>query len=262
MIARYSARRPALATAAWAAVLVVVALAGVASVLVIKNGGGVSQPSSTGVTSSTSTASSTSMTSTSTSISSMSTLTISTSTSTAWVSSTSSKSPANGLELSLGTNGSSISAGQGITATVVEMNTLTTPNNVSAAADWPVSDLVAGPCGHMNEPVGIALLSGSYDAGNVSAGTALQVYQPGVTMCPMILVEISGYVFQPLSDNASVLGSCESGPCFNETISASVSASGYWTGTGNTFTNFPAGVYTVVAGDEWGGLAIVHFTVK
>ncbi|MGH9920529.1 MAG: hypothetical protein ACRD6W_16870, partial [Nitrososphaerales archaeon] len=175
--------------------------------------------------------------------------------------STSATSAANGLNLSLGLNGSSISAGQWITATVVETNTLTTSNDVSAAAEWPVANLAAGPCGHMNEPVGIAVLSGNYDAGNVSSGSALQVYQPGLTMCPMILTEISGYIFQPLSDNASVLGSCQSGPCFNETISASVSASGYWAGTANTFTNFPAGVYTVVAGDEWGGLAIMHFTV-
>ena len=254
MIARYSARRPrpALATAAWAAVLVVVALAGVASVILIKDNGGVSQQSSTGVTSSSSTTSSTSMTSTSSTTSASST----------GVSSTSATSAAKGLQLSLSLNGSSIPAGQWITATVVETNTLTTPNNVSSAAEWPVANLAAGPCGHMNEPVGIAVLSGYYDAGNVSSGTALQVYQPGLTMCPMILAQINGYVFQPLSDNASVLGSCQSGPCFNETISAKVSANGYWTETANTFTNFPAGVYTVVAGDQWGGLAIMHFTVE
>ncbi|HUK75139.1 MAG TPA: hypothetical protein VLU99_05045 [Nitrososphaerales archaeon] len=248
MVARYSARRsrPALGTAAWAAVLVVVALAGVASVLVVEEGGAASQHSSTSVTSSMSTTASTSMTSTSS----------------AGVSSTSATSAANGLELFLGLNASSVSAGQWITATVVETNTLTTPNNVSAAAEWPVANLAAGPCGHMNEPVGIAVLRGNYDAGNVTSGSALQVYQPGVTMCPMILAAITGYLFQPASDNASVLGSCQSGPCFNETISASVSASGYWTGTGSALTNFPAGVYTVVAGDEWGGVAIVHFTVK
>ncbi|MDA4116345.1 MAG: hypothetical protein OK442_07305 [Thaumarchaeota archaeon] len=246
MIARYSAGRPALATAAWAAVLVVVALAGVASVLVIEDGGAASQHSGTSVSLSMSTTSSTSMTSTTS----------------ASVSSTSATSAANGLQLSLSLNASGVSAGQWVTATVVETNTLTTPNNVSAAAEWPLANLAAGPCGHMNEPVGIAVLSGNYDAGNISSGSALQVYQPGLTMCPMILSVINGYLFQPSSDNASVLGSCQSGPCFNETISARVSANGYWTETGNTFTNFPAGVYTVVAGDEWGGVAIVHFTVK
>ena len=237
--------------AAWAAVLVVVALAGVASVLVIESGGGVSQPSSTTTAAaSTSTASGTSSSSTSSSTSAASTT------------STSAKSPENGLQLSLALNSSSISNGQGIAATVVELNTLTTANNVSAAAEWPMGNLAVGPCGHLNQPVGIAVLSGFYDAANVSSGKALQIYQPGTYACPAVLSGISGYLFQASSDNATVLGSCQPGPCFNETIGASVSFSGFWTGSlSASFTNFPSGVYTVVAGDEWGGLAIVHFTV-
>ncbi len=235
--------------AAWAAILVVVALGGVASVLLIENGGGVPQPSSTTTApSSTSTASAASSASTSSTSASSS--------------STSEKSPGNGLQLSLALNGSSISPGQGIAATVVEVNTLTTPNNVSAAAEWPIGNLAVGPCGHVNEPVGIALLRGDYDAANASSGLALQIYQPGTYGCPAILSEISGFVFQASSDNATVLGSCQPGPCFNETVSASVSVGGYWTGSLSTsFTNFPSGVYTVVAGDEWGGIAIAHFTV-
>ena len=38
---------------------------------------------------------------------------------------------------------------------------------------------------------------------------------------------------------------------------------GYWASNnvGATFSNFEPGVYTVVGGDEWGTLVIVHFTV-
>jgi len=231
-------------SAAWVAVLVVVALAGVATVLVIEHGGGVPPQSSTSTApSSTSSASTTSST-------------LATSKS---ASSTSVKSAANGLELSLTLNGSSISSGQGIAATAVEVNTLTTANNVSAAAKWPIGNLAVGPCGHLNEPVGIAVLSGNYDAANVSSGLALQIYQPGTYACPAALSGISGFLFQPSSDNATVLGTCQPGPCFSETTSASISVRGYW--TANAFASFPSGVYTVVAGDEWGGIAIAHFTV-
>jgi hypothetical protein len=132
---------------------------------------------------------------------------------------------------------------------------------VSAAHDWPIGGLASGPCGPLNIPVGIAVLSGYYDAANVTSGKALQVYNPGVYACPAIISGITSYLFQPSSDNATVYGSCQPSACFNETVSATVSVTGYWTGGPSTFTSFPSGVYTVVAGDEWGGLAILHFTV-
>jgi hypothetical protein len=44
-------------------------------------------------------------------------------------------------------------------------------------------------------------------------------------------------------------------------------ANGYWTKDStddynSSFSNFNPGVYTVVAGDEWGALVVVHFTVS
>lgn len=241
MVERYFARRSrrALSAAAWAAVLIVVALAGVASVFVIENGAGVSGPSSTTI------------------LSTMS------STSSASALSTSVSSPGNNLELSVVLNTSSIghSTGKGIATTVVETNRLTTPNNVSAAADWPMGNLAVGPCGHLNYPVGISVVQGNYDAGNVSSAKALQIYQPVAIACPMVLAGITSFEFQPSSDNATILGSCQprGGGCLSEIVSATVSASGFW--NGSMFTSFACGRYTVVAGDEWGGIAILHFTV-
>ena len=235
--------RRALGTASVAAVIVVVAIVGVASILVIGTGVGVSQASGTSRVSSTSMVSSTSATSTGASTS------------------TSVASPASGLELTLGLNGTSISTGEEITATAADVNTMTTADNVSAAKEWPIGNLAVGPCGPLNTPVGIAVLRGYYDAANVTSGKALQIYNPGTYACPAILAGIDGFLFQPLSDNATVYGSCGSAACFDETVSATVSVTGYWTGGPSTFTSFPSGVYTAVAGDEWGGLAILHFTV-
>jgi hypothetical protein len=232
----------AIGVAALAGILVVVALVAGTSVYLMSGSGGVQPPSTT---------SSTSIT-----------RTLSSATSTISQTSTSAVSPASGLELSLTLNVTDVSAGHGIAATVEEANMGTAPLNVSASKDWPIQGLAVGPCGSLNYPVGIAVLSGNYDVANVSSSVALQIYEPAVYACPMVLTGIGGYLFQASSDNATVYGSCQPGPCLNETISATVSASGYWAGSiSTTFTSFPTGVYTVVGGDEWGGIAILHFAV-
>jgi len=46
-------------------------------------------------------------------------------------------------------------------------------------------------------------------------------------------------------------------------MTAKVTASGFWAGSrpNATFSNFIPGSYTVVGGDEWGALVILHFTI-
>ena len=46
-----------------------------------------------------------------------------------------------------------------------------------------------------------------------------------------------------------------------ENMNAEVQTTGYGGTSSAAFTNFDHGVYTVVAGDEWGALVVVHFTV-
>jgi hypothetical protein len=81
----------------------------------------------------------------------------------------------------------------------------------------------------------------------------------------MILTDISSYVFQPLSDSAAVFQMSESTAVFTAGMNAEFepAPTGYWASNnvGATFTNFEPGVYTVVAGDEWGAVVVVHFTV-
>jgi hypothetical protein len=211
-------------------VLVLVALAGAASVFVIESGSGALQTSSThGVST--------------------------------FTTSTGVKSPASGLELSLTLNITDISSGQAVAATVDEANSGTAPINVSASADWPIQGLAVGPCGSSNYPVGLAVLRGNYDVANVSSAKALQIYRSGISACPMILAGIGSFEFQALSDNATIFGGCQpaGGGCLSEIINITISFNSYW--NGSALASFPSGVYTIVAGDEWGGIAILHFTV-
>ncbi len=171
---------------------------------------------------------------------------------------------ASGLSLALSLNSTVVHPGQGVSVTVDEMNTLSEANNVSASSNWPLKGLSIGPCGPLNLPIGIAVFQGYYAAANISTAQPLQLYKPGTYMCPMILSGIGAYVFQPTSDTAAVMGSCAPNPCFTANMSSRVSVGGYWSSNplqGATFGSFSPGVYTVVGGDEWGGLVVLHFLV-
>jgi hypothetical protein len=176
---------------------------------------------------------------------------------------------ANGLFLSLLVYAKTFQPGQGISVLIDEQNTLATANNVTASDNWSLKGLGVGPCGPVNYPMGVAIFQGNYTASNVSSAKPLQLYNPkGIYLCP-VLVLVSSYSFAPSSDTASVFGSCGNSnpnPCLTDfKVSSEITVTGYWTwpnGQQPTFGNFTPGVYTLVGGDEWGALAVLHFVVQ
>ena len=170
-----------------------------------------------------------------------------------------------GLILLLSLDSKTYQSGQQVGIYINENNTLSTPNTVITSDKWPISGLGGGPCGPLNYPFGIAIFQGNYYAANISSATPLQIYEPGIYHCPMILSSISSYVFQPLSDSADVFQMSESTAVSTMEMNTEFepAPTGYWASNnvGATFSNFEPGVYTVVGGDEWGTLVIVHFTV-
>ena len=171
---------------------------------------------------------------------------------------------ANGLLLGLSLNQTTIESGQTVGITVYERNTLAMVNNVSASDKWPVSGLSIGPCGPLNLPIGIVVYSGNVSILAVPGADTLALYAPGTYSCPMILSGISAYLFQPSSTEAQVIGSCTPNPCFTSNVSSTIDAKGYWGTTflQSSFSNFAPGIYTVLAGDEWGDVAILQFSVS
>jgi hypothetical protein len=129
--------------------------------------------------------------------------------------------------------------------------------NLSKEAAWAVDGLSTGGCPSLYLPLGIAVLQGRYASTNVSQAVALRIFP--LVACPMLVRYITGYLFQPMSDNATVL------PGTGETpMMAVVSVSGTYNTVGNQLnqlTPFSPGTYTVVAGDEWGNLVFAYFTV-
>ena len=167
-----------------------------------------------------------------------------------------------GLSLTLSLNSTTYHPGEQIPITIDEKNTLPVENNIHAANRWPVQGLNLGPCGRLNYPFGISILQGYYDEKSVVAITPLQLFDPNASYyCPPILAAVS-YDFKPWSDIAAIYTGYDSEP-WSINMATKVTSAGFWTGSrpNATFSNFTPGIYTVVGGDEWGALVILHFTI-
>jgi len=146
------------------------------------------------------------------------------------------------LELNLST-----STGGQLVVTTYEFNTLDRVNNVSSGSSWPDASLwqwTEYDCGE-GSMMGYEILQGNYAPNNYTQGTALFIHpltiaQGGCTLMP----DDDSYSFEPLSVRSLVSGTYE----------------GYWI-SGETYTAFAPGTYTVLAGDQWGQVAILHFVV-
>jgi uncharacterized protein YceK len=189
------------------------------------------------------------------------------------INSTSAKA-ANGLSLSVSTDQTDYAPGQEVQIVTDEKNTLAKTNNVPIADNWPVNELVQmyfGPCVSRDIPYGIAVYQGDYTSSNYSTATPLNLYNPtSIFLCqPQTTPVPTSFLFEPLSDIADIIaGNAKPGGdtgviTSQQQISGQMTLKGYWTGDSvPKFTYFNPGVYTVLGGDEWGNLALVHFTVS
>jgi len=186
------------------------------------------------------------------------------------------------LSLDLSTN----STGTVIVA-VDERNTVGQLNNVTARHLWPVNNAAANlflwtqnGCGPPLLPVGYEVLQGNYGRNNFTQGIPLALEAQMNSYCgPQSLTNY--YAFDPLSDRVSNI--------YNNPVNSTGTWSGFWIGdVGNgpeevsgspcpglpspssdssykcplVFNQFALGTYTVVAGDEWGQVVILHFVVQ
>jgi len=170
---------------------------------------------------------------------------------------TSALSP-NGLQLQVSVNATNLSPGEALQISLSEYNTLATINNVRAEKNWGVSGLALGPCPNVYaQPFGVAVFHGRYTAQNVSQATPLKIF--GLTACPMYIRLITGYVFLPKSIYAAVMpgGDLTTGT----PMSADLTVNGVYT-AGTQSHPLDPGIYTIVAGDEWGTIEFLYVSVE
>ena len=182
---------------------------------------------------------------------------------------TSSSKSANGLSLSLSLDAATYQPGQVIMMFVDERNTSSKMNHVPSSSQWSLNGLELGPsypCGILSSyyPFGVAIYQGYDTSSNFSKATPLNLNEPNVIMhgCILKIGHDFAYDFKPLSD-IEVLGYGNTISDLNNIVlKDEVDLKGYWTNDSiSEFQHFQPGVYTVVAGDEWGALAVLHFTV-
>jgi hypothetical protein len=167
----------------------------------------------------------------------------------------------NGLSLSLSTDRITYKHGQEVSITFDEKNTLSTTNNVPATDNLP-SEFMSGFPNDPSFPLGLAVLRGNYTGLNYSTVTPLIIFHPGeVYTGTAIIAAPTSYSFQPFIDVATL-----NGGDYNSSdairLHIEISVNGYWPNKESSSSrNLEPGVYTVVAGDEWGTLVILHFTV-
>ena len=179
---------------------------------------------------------------------------------TSGLNSTSSNST-NGLSLSLSLDGTTYPPGQSVSIIVDEKNLLSTTNNLSATDNLP-SEFGSGFTNDPWFPLGLAVLRGNYTGSNYSTGTPLIIYNPGEVYIGTTSIAPTAYSFSPFIDVAVL-----NGGDYNSSIDIrshiEINVNGYWPNNESASSNnFEPGVYTVVAGDEWGTLVVVHFTVS
>jgi len=155
-----------------------------------------------------------------------------------------------GLQLRVDLNATNLLSGESLQVAVSEFNTLSTFNNVSASEQWPIR-VALGSCPNVyDQPFGIALYSGRVDEQNLSQSVQLRIFPNSA--CPMFIRAVTGYVFQPQSDQVVVLPNVNAVP---SPLVANVTVSMTYSGLP------PEGTYTLAVADEWGALLFLYFTV-
>jgi hypothetical protein len=145
-----------------------------------------------------------------------------------------------------------------------EYNTLNLVNNISTANDWQYSptSLTHNPCGATGA-VGVAIFSGYYTLSNFTSAKALPLYNTTQGFSCTVSAPNGYYMFNPQSSDAVIVVSHSY--VINPSLTTfQYETKGYWSSSSNnpTFKNFPQGNYTALAADEWGKVALVHFTVS
>ena len=183
------------------------------------------------------------------------------------ITSASSKS-ANGLSLTLSLDAATYRSGQTVNIVVDEKNTLSKTNDVPVSAKWPLKGLTMGPCSDEKSkipPFGIAVAQGYYTASNISKINPLVIDNPNEFIsCPYnTFSNLTGYEFLPMSDTIKFTDLSDPTHISLQQMYSQAQPNGYWIGTYPDAVkhNFYPGVYTIVAGDEWGALVFLHFTV-
>jgi hypothetical protein len=190
-----------------------------------------------------------------------------------------------GLKLTLTVNSTRIPSQDAIGITASVVNTLSTANNITASNAWAVNGLLSGPCdlgdstNELFSPVALGVFKGTYGLNDISsAGSPLFVW--ALVECPIdygfignqayALANITSYSLLPRSDNGTYAGyyivsyspeTLAKGVFPTQMVDQAAIYAANGTGFFNSLGSALPANYTLMAGDEWGQVTLVHFSV-
>jgi hypothetical protein len=158
-----------------------------------------------------------------------------------------------GFNLFVAVNTTRIASGQSVSISAWIENTMNRINNITASNLWPLGPLWTRPC-TAGWPIGIGVMQGYFTIDNISAGRLLTLWYQ-TPRCPVSSYSPEFFLVQPSGSRAIVTFA---NGIQQWDLNATASFKGYIVGQGE-----PApfrGVYTVVVADEWGDIALTHFS--
>ncbi len=186
-----------------------------------------------------------------------------------------------GIQLNLALNSTSLLTGQKLNVAVSMVNTLPNTNVVKTTnnSQFQGVPLTLWPACFFGPPAGVVVLQGYYGLRELQA----------IANVPFDYYCMEGWnvdhvIFQPMSDQVNLTGVGGSSNISNQTVGPfhlkqNFTTGGFWNlrslagelnipiigDGGNTPPDsvpFVPGVYTVAVADEWGQVAVMHFTVS
>jgi hypothetical protein len=174
---------------------------------------------------------------------------------------------AHSLALSLSLDSTSYQPGQNLSIVIDEQNTLSRTNHVPGASRWPLKGLTLSICGTEYYPFGVLIARGYYTTSNIVKSAPLCFYNADMINhgCHVMPIGASSRYYD-VAPSSDIISDTYSSTLGYLSLKCDLTVGGYWAKDSENdeypaFHAFELGIYTVAAGDEWGALIILHFTV-
>lgn len=171
-----------------------------------------------------------------------------------------------GLVLSLSVNTTSVRSNGSFSYSFSLVNPTSHVVNISKSSQWYISGLLnPSPCYTRPGPYGFAVFRGYYTLQNVTAARNVlqQAIILGCTSTGVAPINVTSYSLPPHSTFAprDVYQSSQIYAINGTTVPASSPTAPNAAAIVNSLGSDKPSVYTMVAGDEWGGFVLLHFPV-
>lgn len=160
-----------------------------------------------------------------------------------------------GFVLSLSLNSTRLAPGSSVAVEASINSTSPYILNLTARESWPLDKRALLACDH-GQPLGAGVVRGFYTEFNYSSAPRLLSVALAMFCPPLVGLPADYFLLQPGSSSAVA---SSKGTAHHEDLQSTLVLTA---GAGVGADKLTPGVYTIIAADEWGDLAIVHLRIS